>query len=53
MEVSGQIHVLAALPPAKSPIVGLIRAGLKARERRKNPFPALAGDRTPIVQPVA
>jgi hypothetical protein len=57
MEVSGKLHALAALPPGKEPPV-LIRyeAGwAQSRSGRcgeeKNLAPA--GNRTPVVQPVA
>jgi hypothetical protein len=60
MEESGQLKVPAALPPGKSPpppgtdlIGGWLgsRDGLDAVLEKKNPFPASAKNRTPIVQP--
>jgi hypothetical protein len=59
MEVNDQFHDPAALPPppGKSPRYSLVRgwegprAGLDVAAMRK--IPALAGNRSPIVQPVA
>jgi hypothetical protein len=58
MEVCGQLHAPAAVPSTKKALgtrwiggwVGS-RAGLDAAEEIK--VPALAGSRTPVVQPVA
>jgi hypothetical protein len=58
MEVSGQLHAPAALPQGKIPPVPIgYEAGwtpdpIWTRLRREK-FPALAGNRTAIVQPVA
>jgi hypothetical protein len=58
MEVSGQLHAPAALPPGKKPLVPIGQEAGWAPEpfwtrwfREK--FQAPAGNRTPIVQPVA
>jgi hypothetical protein len=61
MEVSGQLHALAALPPGKDPplthwIGGWVgtRAVTDAVVKRKIPSPRRESNpRTPIVQPVA
>jgi len=57
MEVSGQLHAPAALPPGKDAPIrweGVdFRAGLDAVTKiKKNPFPAPPGNRTSVVQPV-
>jgi hypothetical protein len=60
MEVSGQLHAPATLPPEKEPVthwiggwVGL-RAVLDGVVKRKIPSPRRESNpRTPIVQPVA
>jgi hypothetical protein len=59
MEVSGQLHALAALPPGKDPgthwIGGWVgpRAVLDPVVKRKIPNPSRESNpRTPIVQPV-
>jgi hypothetical protein len=58
MEMSGQLHALAALPPGKYPpstrwIGGWVgsRAGLDAVVKRKSPSPHQESN--PIIQPVA
>jgi hypothetical protein len=57
MEVSGQLHVLAALPRGKCPSGNWTRgwvgptADPNAEGKRK--YPAPGGNRTPVVQPVA
>jgi hypothetical protein len=57
MEVSGQLHAPAALPPGKEPLVPIgweAWAGLGAVVKRKIPSPRRESNpRTPIVQPVA
>jgi hypothetical protein len=58
MEVSGQLHAPAALPPAKEPLVpvGWVspRAVLDAVVKRKIASPRQeSSPRTPILQPVA
>jgi len=60
MEVNGQLHTTAALPPVQEPpcsiwIGGLAGTtfGLEAVEKRKNLITDLAGKWTPVVQPVA
>jgi hypothetical protein len=59
MEVSGQLHAPAALPPGKEPVVPIAgwvcpRAVLEAVVKRKIPSPRRESNpRTPIVQPVA
>jgi hypothetical protein len=58
MDVSGQLQVQAALPPKKEPPVSI---GLEARWAaqsvsrlwRREKSLALAGNRTPAVQPLA
>jgi hypothetical protein len=50
MEVSGQLHAPAALPPGKEPLVPVLDTVVK----RKIPSPRRESNpRTPIVQPVA
>jgi hypothetical protein len=57
MEVSGQLHVMAALPPVKNLSTHLVggwvgpRAGLDALEKRN--ISCAHRDSNPIVQPVA
>jgi hypothetical protein len=58
MEVSGQLHAPATLPPGKEPLgthwIGRwegLRADQDVREKRKSV--ASVGNRTPTVQPVA
>jgi hypothetical protein len=57
MEMSGQLHSLAALLPEKEPGTHMLggwvgpRAGLDVVGKRKSL--ACAGNRTPVVQPVA
>jgi hypothetical protein len=61
MEVSGQIHAPAALPPGKEPLVPIgiggwvgLRTVLGTVVKRKIPSPRQESNpRTPIVQPVA
>jgi len=60
MEVSGQLHALAALPLGKEQLVshwigGWMgpRASLDMVAKRKNPFPAPAGNQTLVIQPLA
>jgi hypothetical protein len=57
MEVSGQIHAPAALPPGKEPWIGgwvSPRAVMDAVVKRKIPSPRRESNpRTPIFQPVA
>jgi hypothetical protein len=62
MEVGGQLHALAALPPEKEPLPGTHwiggwvgpRAVLDAVMKRKIPSPRMESNpRIPIVQPVA
>jgi hypothetical protein len=58
MEVSGQLHAPAALPPGKEPLVPIRYEAGWAPEPFwtrwfKEKFSAPAGNRTPIVQPVA
>jgi hypothetical protein len=57
MEVSGQLHVLAALPPGKEPMVPMRLGGPQSRSghgEEKNPHHRRESNpRTPIVQPVA
>jgi len=60
MEVSGHFHDPVTLPPGKESqgtrwIGGWVgpRAGLDAVAKGINPFIAPAGNRTPVVQPVA
>jgi hypothetical protein len=61
MEVSGQLHAPAALPPGKEPLVPIWweagwapRAVLDAVVKRKIPNPRRESKpRTPIIQPVA
>jgi hypothetical protein len=51
MEVSGQLHGLAALPPLDRGMgEPQSRSGRRAEQEN---ISALAGDRTPTVQPVA
>jgi hypothetical protein len=53
MEVSGQLHAPAALPPGKEPLVDS-RAVPDAVVKRKIPSPRRESNpRTPTVQPVA
>jgi hypothetical protein len=59
MEVSGLLHVPAALPPGKEPSVYIgwetqldHRDGLDAVERKMNSL-ATSWNRNPLVQPVA
>jgi hypothetical protein len=57
MEVSGQLHVLAASPPGKNPLDRRLlgpRAVLDAVVKRKIPSPRRESNpRSPIVQSVA
>jgi hypothetical protein len=61
MEMSGQLHAVAYLPPRKRDprsthwIGGWVspRADLDAVAKRKNPFTALSRNRTVVVEPVA
>jgi hypothetical protein len=60
MEVGGQLHAPAALPPGvRTPGTHYTggwmgsRAGLDAVAKRKVPIPAPAGKWTPVVQPIA
>jgi hypothetical protein len=60
MEVSGQLHILTALlPEEKVPGIQWIkgwvghRASLDMVAKRKNPFPAPAGNQTLVMQPIA
>jgi hypothetical protein len=46
MEVSGQLHALAALPPGKKPLVGP-RAILDAVMKRKIPSPCQESNQNP------
>jgi hypothetical protein len=58
MEVSGQLHAPAALPPGKEPLVPIgYEAGwapepvwMRLRKKNSNPLPGLE---LPIIQPVA
>jgi hypothetical protein len=59
MEVSGQLHAAAALPPEKQPPYPLdwrmcgpqSRSGRGSKEKKEIPVPD--GNRTPVVQPAA
>jgi len=59
VELSGQLHALAALPRVNSPQHTMDRklvrprAGVDAVAKRKNPITAYAANWTPVVQPVA
>jgi hypothetical protein len=58
MEVSGQIHTLAALPPGREHPLGSRPGGPQSRAGRggEEKFPSSrqeSNPRTPIVQPVA
>jgi hypothetical protein len=52
MEVSGELHALADLPPGKEPLLPIgppSRSGRGGEEKNSHPQPG----RNPIVQPVA
>jgi hypothetical protein len=56
MELSGQLHAAAALPPGKEPLVGVLvgpRAVLHAVAQRINSSSVYAGNRTQVDKPVA
>jgi hypothetical protein len=59
MEVNGQLHITAALPPGKMPLYPLYRrmeeprVGQDMAAKRKYPFPAPARNCTIVIQPTA
>jgi hypothetical protein len=60
MEVSDQLHALAALLPGKEPLVPILQEAGEVpklvwmwwQSGNKNPLPAPARDYTPVIQPI-